>query len=106
MIKSGATAIFAHNDLMATGVLDYCNANGIELGKDILLIGFDNREISTVCRPQLSTVALPLFEIGQKAAHIMLDILSGKGRPAEHEILLECSIIERESTRGPRRNTL
>ena len=102
LIKSGATAIFAHNDLMATGVLDYCNANGIEVGKDILLIGFDNREISTVCRPQLSTVALPLFEIGQKAAHIMLDILSGKGMPAEHEIMLECSIIERESTLGSR----
>jgi LacI family transcriptional regulator len=69
-----------------------------------LLIGFDNREISTVCRPQLSTVALPLFEIGQKAAHIMLDILSGKGMPAEHEIMLECSIIERESTLGARVN--
>ena len=104
LIQLGATAIFAHNDLMATGVLDYCNANGIEVGKDILLIGFDNREISTVCRPQLSTVALPLFEIGQKASHIMLDILSGKGLPAEHEILLNCSIIERESTLGSRRN--
>lgn len=105
IIKSGATAIFAHNDLMATGVLDYCNANGIEVGKDLTLIGFDNREISTVCRPQLSTVALPLFKIGQMAAHIMLDILAGKEPPAEHEILLDCSIIERESTLGQASNT-
>jgi LacI family transcriptional regulator len=104
LIKSGATAIFAHNDLMATGVLDYCNANGIEVGKDLLLIGFDNREISTVCRPQLSTVALPLFEIGQTAAHVMLDILAGKEPPAEHEILLDCSIIERESTLGSQKS--
>lgn len=103
LIKSGTDAIFAHNDLMATGVVDYCNANGIEVGKDVLLIGFDNREIATVCRPQLSTVAIPLFEIGQKAAHIMLGLLSGKGLPADHEIMLECSIIERESTLGVRK---
>lgn len=102
IIKNGANAIFAHNDLMATGVLDYCNANDIEVGNDLLLIGFDNREISTVCRPQLSTVALPLFEIGQKAAHIMIDILAGRELPAEHEILLDCTIIERESTLGAR----
>lgn len=105
LIRSGATAIFSHNDLMATGVLDYCNSNGIEVGKDLLLIGFDNREISTVCRPQLSTVALPLFEIGQTAARLMLDILSGKELPADREIMLDCAIIERESTLGTPQKT-
>ncbi len=99
LIREGATAIFAHNDIMATGVLDYCNANGIEVGRDIRLIGFDNREIASVCRPALSTVALPLFEIGQHAARILFDVLSGNP-PASHELLLECAIIERESTGG------
>ena len=99
LIAEGVSAIFAHNDLMATGVIDYCNANNLEVGKDVRLIGFDNREISTVCRPKLSTVALPLFEIGQTAARVMLDILAGK-QPETHEILLDCAIIERESTKG------
>ena len=97
LIRDGATAIFAHNDIMAIGVLDYCNANGIEVGKDILLIGFDNREIASVCRPALSTVALPLFGIGQSAARILFDVLSGN-TPETHELMLDCSIIEREST--------
>ena len=99
LIHSGVTAIFAHNDLMAIGVLDYCNLNGIEVGKDLRLIGFDNREVSKVCRPQLSTVALPLFEIGQIAARMMLDILAGK-TDFPHETLLDCTIIERASTTG------
>ena len=99
LIRSGVTAIFAHNDLMAIGVLDYCNANGIEVGRDLRLIGFDNREVSKVCRPQLTTVALPLFEIGQNAAKVMLDILAGK-TDFPQETLLDCAIIERASTTG------
>jgi len=103
LIRGGATAIFAQNDLMATGVLDYCNSSGIEVGKDLLLIGFDNREISAVCRPQLSTIALPLFEIGRTAARLMLDILNEKEAPGEREVMLNCEIIERESTLGARK---
>ena len=84
---------------MATGVLDYCNANGIEVGRDVRLIGFDNREIATVCRPRLSSVALPLFEIGQTAARVMVRTLAGE--PDErNEIMLDCTIVERESTKG------
>lgn len=99
LIEAGATAIFAHNDLMALGVLDYCNANGINVGKDLRLIGFDNREITSVCRPQLSTVALPLFEIGQTAARELIGILAGN-EPKQHTIMLDCTVIERESTHG------
>ena len=99
LIKEGVTAIFAHNDLMAAGVIDYCNTHGIEVGRDLRLMGFDDRELSSVCRPRLSTVRPPLFEIGQTAAHIMLNTLSGETE-TRHKILLDCSIIERESTGG------
>ena len=99
LVRAGVTAIFAHNDLMALGVLDYCNANGINVGRDLRLIGFDNREIASVCRPQLSTVALPLFEIGQTAAHELIAILAGSP-PTRHTIMLDCTVIERESTKG------
>lgn len=102
LVKEGVNAIFAHNDLMALGVLEYCNAHDIAVGKDLKLIGFDNREVSTVCRPMLSTVALPLYEIGQTAIRLMLDILNGKAPSKTGEISLNCSIIERESTKGSR----
>lgn len=98
LIKAGVTAIFAHNDLMAIGVIDYCNKHGIQVGKDLALIGFDNREISTSCHPALSTVSLPLFEIGQNAARLMLDILAGHNIECGLKLMLPCSIIEREST--------
>ncbi len=98
LIKAGVTAIFSQNDIMAMGVIDYCMKNSIEVGRDISLIGFDNREISTVCRPTLSTVELPLFEIGQTSASILIDKIENKPSSISGEVLLECTIIEREST--------
>lgn len=99
LIDAGVTAIFAHNDIMALGVLDYCNAHGIDVGKDLRLIGFDNRDISLVTRPRLSTVLPPLNEIGQTAAAELLRILDGGSQEAK-VIQLSCKIIERESTLG------
>lgn len=98
LLKHGVSAIFAHNDLMATGVLDYCNENGIQVGTELSLIGFDNREISAVCRPKLTTVALPLYDIGKCATSLMVDILAGKQEPPGQKKMLPCSIIERQST--------
>lgn len=97
LIHEGAKAIFAHNDLIAIGVIDWCNQNDIVVGKDLYLIGFDNREISTVSQPSLSTVAIPLYDIGFTAGNKMLDILSGR-EVIKQDILLKCSIIERDST--------
>ncbi|HUX21472.1 MAG TPA: LacI family DNA-binding transcriptional regulator, partial [Spirochaetia bacterium] len=100
LIASGVTAIFAQNDLMALGVIDYCNDHGIQVGRDLALIGFDDRQIAAVCRPSLSTVSLPLFEIGRTAANVLLDMIENDTLPSSHEILLSCDIVERESTGG------
>lgn len=98
LLARNVTAISSQNDVMATGVLDYCNEKGIAVGSELSLIGFDNRTISTVCRPKLSTVALPLYEIGRSAAALMLDILANRRSRTVQNIMLPCPIIERQST--------
>jgi DNA-binding LacI/PurR family transcriptional regulator len=99
LMDRGVTAIFCNNDEMACGVIDYCNETGIAVGKDLSLMGFDNREIGEVVRPKLSTVSLPLFEIGQKATEIILSMITGayKNKNKEHHLKIECSLIERDS---------
>lgn len=98
LIDSGVDGIFAQNDLMAMGVIDYCSQIGVQIGTDVMLIGFDDREAASACQPSLSTVALPLFEIGTRAAGIMIDLLSGKECPEPNAITLDCHIIRRESS--------
>lgn len=97
LMDRGATAIFTHNDLMATGVLDYCNETGIAVGQDLSVVGFDNREISMVCKPKLSTVALPLYEIGQNATRILIDLIEKGATDSPEHLKMECRIIERQS---------
>ncbi len=99
LIEAGVRGIFAQNDLMAVGVLDYCNTHHIQVGTELQIVGFDNREASSICRPQLSTVSIPLFDIGRTAAEEMLNILAGK-HSQRSKIMLDCSIIDRASTAG------
>ena len=90
------TAIFAMNDLMAAGALSAIQAIGLNVPKDISVVGFDNREISGYLSPPLTTVALPTPEIGAKAALHIIDMISN---PYVHPVrdVLPCSIIERNS---------
>lgn len=97
LINEGVDAIFSQNDFMALGVTDYCNENGIDVGNDLLLIGFDNQEFASVCRPNLTTISLPLFEIGEASVNLMLSAIAGIDITGQR-IELDCTIIERDST--------
>lgn len=96
LIQSGVRAIFSMSDEMASGVYDYCADHHLTVGKDIALTGFDNREISLAYRPPLTTVALPLYDIGAKSARILLDEINGTKAPDRH-YEIPCRIVERGS---------
>lgn len=90
------TAIFAFNDAMAEGVLEAASARGLKVPDDLSLIGFDNMDYCNYLSPRLTSVKLPLVEMGVSAAELLIDILENKRKPG-HTIKLECSIVERES---------
>lgn len=93
------TAIFAMNDLMALGVIDAAREMGHEVPKDISVIGFDNREQSAYSHPRLTTLDLPLREMGARAAETLLELIGGR-QPEQHRIWLPCTLLSRNSTRS------
>ena len=98
LLKRGVTAIFSMNDVMAGGVYDCLNYKNIVIGKDFLLVGFDNREISQAYNPKLSTMALPLFEIGRKATEVLISTIISKNEKIDSEIYkINCRFIDGES---------
>ena len=96
MFEQKATAIFSFNDLMACGVYEQASSQGLKIGKDISLFGFDNRDISLVNIPELSTVQLPLSEIGRSCAELILNQIKYQ-KTTRKKIYLPCTILERNS---------
>lgn len=96
LLQNGVKAIFAMNDIMAAGVYECAGEMDLEAGRDFDLIGFDDRDICTAFRPSLSTMALPLHEIGRKSAEKLIDILEGEEEP-DRLYRIPCHMIERGS---------
>lgn len=78
LLSKGVTAIFCMNDIMAGGVYDRLEERGLLPGKDISVVGFDNRDLSNYYRPPLTTIALPLSSIGYTACKVVIDMIEGK----------------------------
>jgi LacI family transcriptional regulator len=96
LLDKKVSVIFSFNDEMACGVYELAAERGLQIGKDILLFGFDNRGISQGCIPALSTVQPPLHEIGRRCAGLILQQIKGRKADAKR-IYLPCTILERHS---------
>lgn len=72
------TAIFVANDTMAFGAINAIQQQGLHLPEDIAVVGYDNSEFSRVLHPTLTTVSLPAYEMGMRAAELLWMKLQGK----------------------------
>lgn len=78
LINMGVTAIFAMNDVMASGVYAFCMDNNLTVGKDISLVGYDNlTDLVNAFSPSISTVESPLNEMGKKSAELVFCQING-----------------------------
>ena len=101
--EPGTTAIFCGNDNLALGALFECRRRGIEVPRDMSIMGVNDLEVSGCACPALSTIATPRYEMARRAAEIVLEIVRGSGeRPRERRIDLGFRVIVRESTGMPR----
>jgi LacI family transcriptional regulator len=90
-------AIYAANDRMAIGLMQGLSEKGYQAGRDYALIGYDDSEISRMTSPPLSTVKVPLFDMGQLAAKKVLHLISKDNEEAS-TIRLPVTLIERASS--------
>ena len=98
---SDVDGIFVITDLVAVGVLAYCNEKGIQVPNQIAVIGFSNWFMSQVITPKLSTVDQPSYAMGVTAFDLLLEemICRKDGKVFyPRTIELSTSTIEREST--------
>ncbi|MGH9562000.1 MAG: LacI family DNA-binding transcriptional regulator, partial [Terracidiphilus sp.] len=94
------TALFSFNDIAAMGAIRAIRDGGLEVPKDISIVGFDDTISAAFSTPSLTTVHQPLFEMGQKAAQILLERIADRERVVPPVIEMRPELVVREST-GP-----
>lgn len=66
------TALIAQNDETAVGIIDTLQSAGIRVPDDVSVVGFDGLDVAEYFRPKLTTIGIPLEEIGAQAARLLL----------------------------------
>ena len=102
--RHGPTAIMFGNDLMALRAWPILASAGVRIPQDISVVGFDNDEgICDALSPPLTTIALPYFEIGCRAAELLFQMVETGDRANGIE-KVPCYLVKRSSTAEPSRN--
>lgn len=94
------TAIFATDDTKAVGAYRALHELGLRVPEDVSVIGHNNYEISAFMQPPLTTVHVPIADLGVTATRILFDLIDGRDAPLE--TLLPTRLILRESCCPPR----
>jgi DNA-binding LacI/PurR family transcriptional regulator len=89
------TAVVALTDILALGVLDALAARGLQAGRDVSVVGFD--DIPDASAAHLTTVRQPAFDRGRIAGTLLLE---PPVDPADRQVVLPTELIVRAST-GP-----
>jgi DNA-binding LacI/PurR family transcriptional regulator len=94
------TAVMCCNDVAAIGALKTLSTRGLQAGRDIALIGFDDLTICRFTQPALTTIQFAPSEIAPLAFRALLDEIEGeKGKPIYE---YKTRFVLRESTCAPR----
>ena len=91
------TAIFAANDYLAMGAISVLRRRGLRIPEDIAVIGYDDIPEAAEADPPLTTVRVPLMEIGERAATRVLHALSGQISQTGIEEVVPAQLIRRSS---------
>ncbi|MBD8892286.1 LacI family DNA-binding transcriptional regulator [Labrenzia suaedae] len=94
----GVTALFCASDNLAFGAMRGLASAGLKVPGDVSVMGFDGVALGELVVPPLSTVRVPLEQMGPAALNLLEQrILAADGDRAAHRLELGCSIIDRAS---------
>ena len=91
------SAVFCYNDLVAIGLMNALRELGVDVPESASVMGFDNIDIDEYLRIPLTTVQMPAYDIGQRAADLLIARIGDSSPSRGEHVILEHTIIERAS---------
>lgn len=100
VVASGATAVIAHNDLMALGIMSGAAALGVEVPGELSVVGIDDTPLAEVGRPTLTSIQVPMSRAGVMSIDMLHQQLTAETPAEPRTITLPTQLVVRQST-GP-----
>ena len=95
------TGVVAGNDLLAMGIIAAAAEAGRNCPADISVVGFNDMLLAGRLQPPLTTIRIPQYDVGARAAELLLALVDDPGRRPE-TVLISGDLIVRGSTAPPR----
>lgn len=98
-LRCRPTAVLCSNDMTAVGVMHKCYEAGINIPKDLSVVGYDDSRLARFVLPPLTTVQMSQSELARIAFYALLTEVQ-RERPLEHgtEYVLQTNLVLRDST--------
>jgi LacI family transcriptional regulator len=96
------TALFCANNFIAFGAIRALREAGLRVPEEMSVVAFDDLPEEWVSEPFLTVAAQPAYEIGRRAAALLLDQISGAHHATGESIVLPFELIIRRSSGPPR----
>lgn len=92
------TAVFCGNDLLALGLMRGFAKHGIRVPQDIAVVGYDDVDFANVLSPPLTTIRQPKYELGYKAAQLLLEETRQPDQHTHQQVIFQPELLVRESS--------
>jgi DNA-binding LacI/PurR family transcriptional regulator len=92
-------AIFCTADVYACAAIRAAHFLNLRIPEDVAIMGFDNTNLAILCSPQLTTVSMPMYQIGYQSVNLLCDQLENLSiSNAGRNIVLPTEVVVRSST--------
>jgi LacI family transcriptional regulator len=99
-MRKRPTAIFASNDAMAIGALSALRESGVRVPEEIAVAGFDDIPLARYMDPPLSSVHVPICELGERAVEMLLHGVTHRNDHPRRRERVSTELVIRRSTGG------
>ncbi|MCZ8536320.1 catabolite control protein A [Paenisporosarcina quisquiliarum] len=97
-LQDAPTAFFAGNDELAIGLIHGAQDSGFHVPEDVEVISFENSKLARMVRPELTSMVLPLYDIGAVSMRLLTKYMN-KEQIDEKTVILPHRIEERDSVK-------
>lgn len=104
-IEHPPTAYFAGSDELAIGIIHAAQDHGVKVPDEIEVISFENSKLARMVRPQLTSVVLPLYDIGAVAMRLLTKYLN-KENVEDQNVVLPYRIEKRDSVKENKKENI